>query len=171
MSVLDKKILNEQNLKDLEKVKDIIAEEGLVWNLGSVYHTLYVEEIDLESLRVYDGKLKNIVVLIMVGLPENKRNREEAFKVLAKFSEAGIHPIRLQKFLVNILTERHFFMDTLEEALAKNLIEADTTDEILLQNLIFYLIKQEEARKTFLLATGSLNNQGNSSIEQSEQPQ
>lgn len=166
MALLDKKILNEQNKQDLTKVKNIIADEGLTWNWESIHYTLYEQEIDWESLRVYDGKFKNIIVLILAGLPEDKRNKTEAFKILNKFSNAGIHPVRLHKFLVEILQERHFFMDTKEEELAQNLIEADVTDGILLQNLIYSLISKEAAKKSYQLVKDSLGNQENNMIEQ-----
>lgn len=166
MALLDKKTLLDQNKKDLEKVKEIIAETGLTWNWESIHYTLYNEEIDWESLRVYDGKFKNIIIIIMAGMSEDKRNKQEAFKILSKFSEAGIHPLRLHKFLVEVLQERHFFMDTKEEELAQNLIEADMTDGILLQNLISSLILKEASKKSYQLAKDSLVNQENNMTKQ-----
>lgn len=166
MALMDKKILSDQNKKDLEKVKGIIAETGLTWNWGSIQYTLFEQEVDWESLRVYDGKFKNIIIIIMAGMSENNRSKDEAFNILSKFSEAGIHPMRLHKFLVEILQERHFFMDTKEEELAQNLIEADVTDAILLQNLIFSLISKEASKKSFQLVNDSLVNQENNMTKQ-----
>lgn len=166
MALLDKSTLAEQNKKDLEKVKSIINEEGLAWNWESIHYTLFKEEVDWETLRVYDGKFRNILVILMAGMPEDKRSRSEAFRILGRISDAGIHPIRLHKFLVEILQERHFFMGTKEEELAQNLIEADLTDAVLLQNLILHLISKEAGRKSFQLVKDSLVNQENSMTEQ-----
>lgn len=166
MALLDKNILNEQNKKDLEKVKGILAENQLNWTWESIQYTLFNEEIDWESLRTYDGKFKNIITIIMAGLPKEKRDKETAFEILETFANNGIHPVRLHKFLVEVLQERHFFMDTEEERKLQNLIEADLTDQVTLQNLIYVLISKESERQSYLSKINSSINQENSSTNQ-----
>ena len=166
MALLDKNILNQKNKEDLEKVKMVLAEEGLNWTWESIHYTLFEQNIDWESLRVYDGKFKNIIIILLAGMANDKRDKAEAFRILTKFSELGIHPMRLHKFLVEVLQERHFFTDTEEEELTQNLIEADLTDQITLRNLIYSLILKETARESLQLMKDSSKKEEKASTKQ-----
>lgn len=171
MALLDKNIMNERNKNDLKKVKDILVENELCWTWESIYYTIYKQDVDWDTLRIYDGKFKNIITIILAGLPEDKRDKKAAFDILTKFSEAGIHPARLHKFLVEVLQERHFFTDTQEEELIQNLIEADTKDLVTLQNLIFLLASKEAQKQSYLVVKNSSNQQETPLTSQLEQPQ
>lgn len=166
MSLLDKNILNDRNKADLEKVKQILADNNIVWSWESIYYTLFEQNVDWETLRIYDGKFKNIITIIMAGLAEDKRDKKEAFRILGEFSKAGIHPVRLHKFLVEVLQERHFFTDIEEEELIQNLMDADTKDLVTLQNLIYLLASKEAEKKSYLLVNNSSKEQETASINQ-----
>ena len=149
MALLDKEILNEENKRDLAKFKEIISDMGLSWNWGSMQAVLFEYDTNLESLREYDGKFKNITIMILAGLPENQRNKDRAFEVLTEITSKGIGIMRAHRFFVEVLQERHFFTDTKEEELTRNLIEADKTDQMTLQNLISSLILKEAIKESY----------------------
>lgn len=143
MALLDKEILSQRNKEDLQKVKDIIAEYGLVWNWSSIYYTIYEKNKDWDSLRVYDGTLNNTLIILMAGMQEATRSKDRAFEVLTKVSEAGIHPMRLHRFLDEILQEKHFFTDITEEEAMANLVEADNQEMKTLERLIYSVISKQ----------------------------
>lgn len=156
MALLDRNILSEGNKKALDKVKEIIAEEKLYWDWESIREALFDYNVDLETLKVYDGKLTHLYVMLISGLPADRKNKTEVYKLMSKFSEAGIHPSRLHRLLSEVLQERHFFTDTEEDLEMQNLTEADPTDQIALQNLIYLYISKEAAKKSFQLTRNSL---------------
>lgn len=150
MALLDKNILSEDNKKDIEKVKRLIAKNDMEWTWRSIHKVIYKYEIDFESLKVYDDKFNNITILIECALPVGRDNFDEALDVLLEFTKEGIHPARLHRIFSDILQERHFFMGTPEEKKLMNLLEADKTDEITLRNLIYLAISIENAMKSYL---------------------
>lgn len=166
MSLMDQNILSERNKQDMEKVKKIIADNNMKWTWESIYNVVFIEETDWDTLRFYDGKLHNIIVLIMAGLDETDRSKEKAFNILTQASEQGISPQRLHKFLYEVLQERHFFMDTPEMEAMKNMIEADNQDMVVLQNLMSSLIWKIASQETLQEVKGLTGSAENNSTKQ-----
>lgn len=166
MSLMDQNILSERNKQDMEKVKKIIADNNMKWTWESIYNVVFIEETDWDTLRFYDGKLHNIIVLIMAGLNEADRSKEKAFDILTQASEQGISPQRLHKFLYEVLQERHFFMDTPEMEAMQNMIEADNQDMVVLQNLMSSLIWKIASQETLQEVKGLTGSAENNSTKQ-----
>ena len=166
MALLDNEILSQKNKDDLQKVRDILAEYGLVWNWGSIYYVIYEKNKDWDSLRVYNGRLINTVIILMAGMKKEDRSEDRAFEIMQRVSDEGIHPVRFHRFLDQILEEKHFFMGIQEQEAMENLIQADNQEVIALQNLIYSVISKQLSISTYQDILSDLKKQESNSTKQ-----
>lgn len=132
--------LTERNQTALKKLNDVIGEHKLYWNMDSVYYVLDKHEKTFEELRVLGQRHEGLRLLILAGLPEDKRDMKEVNKIIDELrEEGGISPKRQHTLFVDHLRVKHFFTDMQEEEDMKNLTAVLTEETIALQEMILEL--------------------------------